>query len=484
MFLYLSLFFSLKFHDLANVVDFIILKQWYEKSLDKEWSVGDKFRSIIDNQWYNGTIIGRENTGHGSHFRIYQAIWDEDPEEDKLSPWDIEGIPKRQQNSNSNNDMIEFACYEPKEVEWPPHGDRETVCQRIISCLDQVMSLSSAEPFLVPVDYTAYPTYLCMVAYPIDLSLIRERLGSNYYRRCDAIKWDINLIAENAETFNEAGSIIVKHAKHIVNTMEAIIDDPDCVDANSILLPRQSARKRNRVTYNEDLDSSDLDSDDHGYEQTSTAKRARNRSSGSASSLMPQQPPNWSTLCHEILSRLWKSPASAPFHTAVDPNEYPDYYRLIENPIDLGSIRRRLRSGVYQSATAFVDDIRQLFDNSRLYNTNDRSQIYMMTTKLIDIFDGALSEFGELLELDHDNDNDNQSETTDRNNGLFSSAASASSSNTTTKSVRRPSRSVRGTSSERNLADQVAGFNSRPRTRLRTGTIYERNFNEVCDNFM
>ena len=44
--------FTIKYHDMAHVVDFVILRQFYEKAIEKNWRPGDRFRSIIDDNWY------------------------------------------------------------------------------------------------------------------------------------------------------------------------------------------------------------------------------------------------------------------------------------------------------------------------------------------------------------------------------------------------------------------------------------------------
>ena len=41
--------------------------------------------------------------------------------------------------------------------------------------------------FLEPVAYNLYPTYLLLVAYPLDISLLQKRLESNYYRQKEVL---------------------------------------------------------------------------------------------------------------------------------------------------------------------------------------------------------------------------------------------------------------------------------------------------------
>ena len=43
-----------RYHDAPNMPDFMVLKRHYEDSLDHRWLKGDKFRSLIDEEWWEG----------------------------------------------------------------------------------------------------------------------------------------------------------------------------------------------------------------------------------------------------------------------------------------------------------------------------------------------------------------------------------------------------------------------------------------------
>ena len=77
------------------------------------------------------------------------------------------------------------------------------------------MELAIAEPFNFPVDLTQYPEFMLDTEYLMDLNLIKARVDNHFYRRIDAIKYDIQYIANNAESFNIPKSDIVRNAKVI-----------------------------------------------------------------------------------------------------------------------------------------------------------------------------------------------------------------------------------------------------------------------------
>lgn len=102
--------------------------------------------------------------------------------------------------------------YQCKSSEWPAQGC-DSECDRIVRGLEQIMGLSIAEQFLVPVDLNAFPIYAMIIEYPIDLSTVKERLENRFYRRVAAIQYDVRQIEHNARTFNEKNSNIVKSAR-------------------------------------------------------------------------------------------------------------------------------------------------------------------------------------------------------------------------------------------------------------------------------
>lgn len=43
--------------------------------------------------------------------------------------------------------------------------------------------------------------------------------------------------------------------------------------------------------------------------------------------------------------------------------------------MDLSTVKKRLESGAYHDPVQFAKDMRLIFNNSKLYNTNKRSQV-------------------------------------------------------------------------------------------------------------
>ncbi|ESQ31575.1 hypothetical protein EUTSA_v10003590mg [Eutrema salsugineum] len=74
--------------------------------------------------------------------------------------------------------------------------------------------------------------------------------------------------------------------------------------------------------------------------------------------------------CQTLLDRVWSHKLGFAFRNPVDPVllNIPDYFTVIKHPMDLGTIRSRLRNDEYSSPLDFAADVRLTFSNSIAYN--------------------------------------------------------------------------------------------------------------------
>ena len=72
--------------------------------------------------------------------------------------------------------------------------------------------------------------------------------------------------------------------------------------------------------------------------------------------------------CKKILDQLVKHKSAWPFKYPVKKEEVPDYYEIIESPIDLQTIRENLAVNKYKSKEQFEIDIMKIFSNAKTYN--------------------------------------------------------------------------------------------------------------------
>jgi hypothetical protein len=75
------------------------------------------------------------------------------------------------------------------------------------------------------------------------------------------------------------------------------------------------------------------------------------------------------------------------FNSPVDPVELglPDYFEVIEKPMDLGTVRKQLDNGIYRTLNEVERDINLTFDNAMLYNP-EGSVVWNMANELKEKF--------------------------------------------------------------------------------------------------
>ncbi|KAK6138823.1 hypothetical protein DH2020_027435 [Rehmannia glutinosa] len=72
-----------------------------------------------------------------------------------------------------------------------------------------------------------------------------------------------------------------------------------------------------------------------------------------------------------ILDRLQKKDSYGVFSEPVDINELPDYFEVIERPMDFGTLRKKLDGGAYKSLEELEADVFLICSNAMQYNAPD-----------------------------------------------------------------------------------------------------------------
>ncbi|XP_077211915.1 transcription factor GTE10-like [Tasmannia lanceolata] len=74
--------------------------------------------------------------------------------------------------------------------------------------------------------------------------------------------------------------------------------------------------------------------------------------------------------CDALLKKLMSHKFGWVFNTPVDVVELniPDYFTVIKNPMDLGTVKSKIASGAYSSPLDFAADLRLTFSNAMTYN--------------------------------------------------------------------------------------------------------------------
>ncbi|XP_043656518.1 bromodomain and WD repeat-containing protein 3-like isoform X2 [Drosophila teissieri] len=387
--------FKIKYHDMPDVLDFLVLRQTFDLAVQRNWSIGDRFRCMIHDGWWMGQIESRHALSADfpdSSFMCFRVRWD-NGEYEFMSPWDMEPIDQQRVPDEVGGavpvmpEEIRATLYQPKSEEWH-RGDRDGTCRRIINGLEQVMRLSIAEHFLAPVDLNIYPDYAYLIEYPIDLTTIKSRFENHFYRRITSAQFDVRYLATNAEQYNRRHAIIVKHSRIVTDLCLRIIREPDEIDVAAVY--HQLADVYHSSESENEVDSDVVPSTSTGPTTSAAAAAARQRVSSARRSTRIHSEGDWRADCRQLLDLMWARTDSAPFREPVDTIDFPDYLEIIATPMDLRTVKEDLLGGNYDDPLDFAKDVRLIFQNSKNYNTNKRSRIYAMTLRLSALFESQI----------------------------------------------------------------------------------------------
>ncbi|XP_059483006.1 nucleosome-remodeling factor subunit NURF301 isoform X2 [Neocloeon triangulifer] len=76
-------------------------------------------------------------------------------------------------------------------------------------------------------------------------------------------------------------------------------------------------------------------------------------------------------LLKKLIKQIQTHKSSWPFMEPVDPTEAPNYYKVINEPMDLQTIELRVNEKAYQKLRDFIGDMTKIFDNCRFYNPKE-----------------------------------------------------------------------------------------------------------------
>ncbi|KAI6648492.1 Bromodomain testis-specific protein [Oopsacas minuta] len=280
-----------------------------------------------------------------------------------------------------------------------------------------------AWPFLQPVDPGSLdlPDYFDIITEPMDFQTIRARLQIGYYKNYEECIRDCRLVFTNCLTYNRPTDDIVHMCKvlqtsfenrveymlanedslaELQNQSKHIVDDPEKLDLQIESKLQEKARgfkRRSESTPSAEKTHDPIQSDSKTKRRRESARQVKRPNLEIDYSTGPQfshkktklnvQLKYCNNILKELLSQKYKD-LNWPFRQPVDPVELglPDYYEIIKEPIDLGTIRKNMDNREYKTGLAFANDVRLVFSNCYKYNPPD-NQVVQLAHKLQDIFE-------------------------------------------------------------------------------------------------
>ncbi|KNC24815.1 Homeotic protein female sterile [Lucilia cuprina] len=87
-------------------------------------------------------------------------------------------------------------------------------------------------------------------------------------------------------------------------------------------------------------------------------------------------------LIKTVMKAVWKHHFSWPFQQPVDAKKLnlPDYHKIIKQPMDLGTVKKRLENNYYWTAKEAIQDLNIMFSNCYVYNKPGEDVVVMAQT--------------------------------------------------------------------------------------------------------
>lgn len=239
-----------------------------------------------------------------------------------------------------------------------------------------------SEPFVKLPSKKLYPDYFREIKQPISLNKIAAKIKTEAYASTMEAVDDLNLLFENAKRYNRPDSKIFKDAVRLQKVMQT--------------------KARDLINYQIKVTTSIADSDSDGGQEAESRRRGPKK--GSPRGRPPLSTPGelkkrLKLLIRSLLNHTDEMgrPLISIFMEKPLRKDYPDYYEIISNPIDMRTIDENVKANRYASEEAMLADLRLMFANCRLYN-EEGSQIYRDADTLERALHDKLRELGPLYD--------------------------------------------------------------------------------------
>ncbi|XP_056129440.1 polybromo 1, like [Lampris incognitus] len=201
-----------------------------------------------------------------------------------------------------------------------------------------------SEPFLQLPSRKEYPDYYQQIKQPVSLQQIREKMKNGEYENCEQVEADLTVMFENAKRYNMPNSGIYKRAIRLQQIMQL---------------------KKRELVRRDDEDGDSILSSDTGSTKRKSHKKnvKKNRMKALYAAVTEAREAGTNRRLCEL------------FMVKPSKKDYPDYYKVILEPMDLKTIEHNIRTERYAAEEALFADMKLMFRNARHYN-EEGSQVY------------------------------------------------------------------------------------------------------------
>ncbi|CEP61621.1 chromatin-binding protein BDF1 LALA0_S03e07030g [Lachancea lanzarotensis] len=282
-----------------------------------------------------------------------------------------------------------------------------------------VKRLKDARPFLQPVDPVALnvPLYYNFIQRPMDLGTIERKLQHNAYETPEQVSADFNLMVENCVRFNGESAAISQMGRNIEASFEKHMLGMPARDT-----PPKPRVKRRRSELETPVVIRRAES--HNGRPKREIHPPKSKDIYPYESSKPRSKKHQTELrfaqqvVKELMSKKYSS-FNYPFLEPVDPVALncPTYFDYVKQPMDLGSVSRKLSNWEYENVDQVESDVRLVFKNCYAFNP-DGTIVNMMGHRLEEVFNTRWVDRPIVPEDESDEDEDGESDYSSDENEL------------------------------------------------------------------
>nr|CAB3264682.1 protein polybromo-1 [Phallusia mammillata] len=261
-----------------------------------------------------------------------------------------------------------------------------------------------ADPFVRLPNKRFYPMYYEEIENPISLKIIRKKILSRKYDTCTDLQEDFNLLFENAMQFNIASSQIHKDAVSLQKFMTS--KTPDYAAKEEECMEEESESE------DEENDEEEADENATGIKTEHVTSSASDSNEGKIKKKRRKRRAKTSCdLLQERLRMLYDCVMEAEdvdgrerialFLEKPSRKDYPDYYKLVLEPIDMKTIDKKIRQDKYTNVEDMLEDFSLMFNNARHYN-EPGSEVFVDANDLEKLLLEKHREAGALPDIEED----------------------------------------------------------------------------------
>lgn len=295
------------------------------------------------------------------------------------------------------------------------------------------------------------PSYFTIITQPMDLGTMEAKLRANEYTSPQAVFEDCALMVQNSVTFNTAEHLVSQEGLKLKATFEKQMQNLPRADQVEEKKPKKVTEKTSAARREPRTSIGSTPAKAASPQNTTFAlgpeglpvirRDSSNPDRPKRSIHPPKRDLPYSTkpkkkkfqwelrFCQDTINELMKPKHmayAAPFYYPVDPValNIPTYHNIIKKPMDLSTVQSKLKTGQYENAKEFENDVTLMFKNCFRFNL-EGDPTYACGKQLEGVFHSQWAKKEDYLEKHEpapeqtdssDNDSDAEAEGSDEDN--------------------------------------------------------------------